>query len=149
MDLKLKLGDVQSMSFGSNGPPPFFVLAAPPKDKRVVKRGKLEQKEGYAGKPKGIKQVLWERGWYVNGMSTTSTDPKMNIEMVLGGLQDFKNERTALQHTVERRGHILVCPPSFTPSWLALASTTPGGCRNQNFEGKSTTRCRRTCTTTS
>ena len=94
------------MSFGPSDPPPFYDLAAPPKDKKIVKRGKRELKEGYVGKAKGMKQVLWERGWYVDGMSSVSTDPKPNIEMVLGGLPDFKNERSALQHTVEKRGHI-------------------------------------------
>lgn len=28
-------------------------------------------KEGYVGKAKGMKQVLWERGWWVNGMSAS------------------------------------------------------------------------------
>ena len=96
------------MSFGSTDPPPFLDLTAPPKDKEAAKRGKLEQNEGYAGKPKDIKQAPWERVWYGNGMSTTSADPKMNIELVLGGLPDFKNKRAVLQHMVERRGHILV-----------------------------------------
>ena len=89
VDLKLKLGEVQSMSFGPSDPPPFYDLAAPPKDKKIVKRGKRELKEGYVGKAKGMKQVLWERGWYVDGMSSVSTDPKQNIEMVLGGLPDL------------------------------------------------------------
>lgn len=115
VDLKLKLGDVQRMSFGPTDPPPFYDWEAPPKDKRVQRRGKLEQKEGYVGKAKGIKQVLWERGWYVDGMSATSKDVQMNLELVLGGLPDFKNERTALQHTVEKRGHILVMSPKFHP----------------------------------
>ncbi|CAM9311212.1 unnamed protein product [Hapterophycus canaliculatus] len=48
-------------------------------------------------------------------MSTTAKDPEMNIDLVLGGLPDFKNERTALQHTVEKRGHILVLSPKFHP----------------------------------
>ena len=103
------------MSFGPSDPPPFYDLAAPPKDKKIVKRGKRELKEGYVGKAKGMKQVLWERGWYVDGMSSVSTDPKQNIEMVLGGLPDFKNERSALQHTVEKRGHILMLSPKFHP----------------------------------
>ena len=59
--------------------------------------------------------MLWERGWYVDGMSTTARDPEKNMEQVLGGLPDFKNERTALQHTVEKRGHILVLSPKFHP----------------------------------
>ena len=115
VDLTLKLGDVQSMAFGPNDPPPFYDLEAPTKDKTFVRRGKREQKEGYVGKPKGMKQVLWERGWYVDGMSTTSKDPEKNIPMVLGDLPDFKNERSALQHTVEKRGRILLMSSKFHP----------------------------------
>ena len=48
-------------------------------------------------------------------MPTTARDPEKNIEQVLGGLPDFKNGRTALQHTVEKRGHILVLSPKFHP----------------------------------
>ena len=115
VDLTLKLGDVQSMAFGPNDPPPFYDLEAPTKDKTFVRRGKREQKEGYVGKPKGMKQVLWERGWYGDGMSTTSKDPEKNIPMVLGDLPDFKNERSALQHTVEKRGRILLMSSKFHP----------------------------------
>lgn len=61
VDMRLKLGDVQSMSFHATDPPHFYDLAAPPKDKKVVKRDKNEHKEGYVGKAKGIKQVLWAR----------------------------------------------------------------------------------------
>ena len=109
VDMKLKLGDVQSMTFGANDPPPFYDWEAPAKD---MGGGK---KEGYVGKAKGMKQVLWERGWYIDKMSTTTKDPKMNLGFVLGSLPDFFNERTALQHTVEARGHILVLSPKFHP----------------------------------
>ena len=115
VNLKPKLGEVQRMSFGPNDPPPFYDWEAPAKDKEMRRRGKVEKREGYVGKPKGSKQVLWERGWYIVGMSTTAKDPKMNIEKVLGGLPDFKNERTALQYTVEKRRHILVMSPTFYP----------------------------------
>ena len=72
--------------------------------------------EGYAGKAKGRKQVLWEHGWFLEGMSTAATvAPEMNIDTVLGNLPDFKNERPALQHLVESRGHILLFSPKFHP----------------------------------
>lgn len=76
VDLKPKLGEVQRMSFGPNDPPPFYDWEAPAKDKQMKRRGKVEKREGYVGKPKGSKQVLWEREWYVDGMSTTAKDPK-------------------------------------------------------------------------
>ena len=53
-------------------------------------------REGYDGKAQERKQVLWERGWFVDGMSTAATAaPEMNIDMVLGNLPDVKNERPA------------------------------------------------------
>ncbi|CAM9883750.1 unnamed protein product, partial [Ascophyllum nodosum] len=64
---------------------------------------------------KGVKQVHWERGWYVYGMSTITKNAETNISRVLSNLPDVRNERTALQHTVESRGHILVLPPKFHP----------------------------------
>ena len=73
-------------------------------------------REGHAGKAKGRKQVLWERGWFLEGMSTTATAaPEMDIDTVLGNLPDFKNVRPALHHLVESSGHILLLSPKFPP----------------------------------
>ena len=102
MDLKPKVGEAQRMIFGSNVPPPFYDWAAPPQDKKAMNRGKLEKKEGYDRKAKGMKQLLWERAWCIAGMSATAKDPKKNIGLVLGSLPDFKNERSSLQHPVEK-----------------------------------------------
>ena len=64
------------MSFGEkecNPLPPFFHLSAPYedtvcKDKKgkdiLTTKGKQKFEKGYAGKAKGIAQVLWERGLY-------------------------------------------------------------------------------------
>lgn len=76
--------------------------------------------EGYIGKSKGIKQVLWERGLWVEGVTANEKDPSKNCETALGGLPDFQNERTALQHVVESRGHILVLSPKCHPEVAGL-----------------------------
>ena len=72
------------------------------------RRGKVEKREGYVG-------YCGNAG----GTSTACRQPpgirKKNIEQVLGGLPDLKNERIALQHTVEKRGYILVLWPKFHP----------------------------------
>eukprot|EP00035_Acanthoeca_spectabilis_P014851 m.292073 g.292073 ORF g.292073 m.292073 type:complete len:234 (+) comp16233_c0_seq3:647-1348(+) len=95
VNCRVKDGDVQSMSFGSEPtstgncvhppPPPFYLLDAPPFDvmmnaeklamhnaARVMLKEKevdaCVEKRGYLGKPKGIKQVLWERGLWKEGM---------------------------------------------------------------------------------
>ena len=111
---KPKADEMQSMSFTEDAPPPFYGREAPAKDTKVQKaKGKTGVKEVYVGKAKGMRKVLWERGWYVDGMSTITKDAEKNIGHVLDNLPDFRNERTALQHTVESRGHILVLSPKF------------------------------------
>ncbi|CAN0525576.1 unnamed protein product, partial [Ectocarpus sp. 12 AP-2014] len=115
VNLKLKLREVQSTTFGANDPPPFYAWDAPRKDMRGGKRSKRKPKEGYVGKAEETKKVLWERGWYNDKMSTMTKDAKIYLGVVLGTLLNFLNERTALQHTVEARGHILVLSPKFYP----------------------------------
>ncbi|CAN0187432.1 unnamed protein product [Laminaria digitata] len=148
-DVKPRMGEPHIMSFGEDAPPPFYDWGAPQKDQVVGTKRKrtsgtedgVEEvedriKEGYAGKPKGQKQVspttkflpqlypryhvmiqvAWERGWWVDGMSTgAKVGPEKNIATVLGKLPDFLNEKTALQHTVESRGHILLLSPKCHP----------------------------------
>ena len=114
-------GETQTMQFPPNAPPPFYACDAPRsdvmgrkvRDKRTKRppqeaggggsvRPGLEMsviREGYAGKAKGRKQVLWERKWFLEGISTTATvAPEMSIDTVLGNLPDFKNERLSLIH---------------------------------------------------
>ena len=54
--VQLKKGDVQHMVFQENDPPPFYRPCMRPAD--------------YVGKPKGIKQILFERGLFVEGMTS-------------------------------------------------------------------------------
>ena len=38
-------------------------------------------REGHSGKDKGIKQVLWKHGWFLDGKSTAATiAPEMNTD---------------------------------------------------------------------
>lgn len=46
--------------------------------------------------------------------------PEMNIATVLGTLSDFRDEKTALQHTVESRGHILLLSPKCHPEVVGV-----------------------------
>eukprot|EP00733_Pompholyxophrys_punicea_P000146 Pompholyxophrys_punicea_v1_NODE_24_length_5258_cov_21.593175.p1 type:complete len:471 gc:universal NODE_24_length_5258_cov_21.593175:1821-3233(+) len=75
---------------------------------------------GYVGKPKGKKQVLFERGLWVEGMKMDHADPALNMDMVLSSYSDFKNEKTALQDLVESRGHILLMSPKCHPELAGL-----------------------------
>ena len=98
---------------------------------------------GYVEKNKGIMQVLYERGLYVEGMQGQQCQktkekfkahqqldkilpPELDAHAVLGNCADFLNERNALQEAVESRGHILrtsvICPPETAGRALVLNS---------------------------
>ena len=75
-------------------------------------------KEGYVGKPKGMKQIAWERGLHkpesegkMHGDTILeddeSKDRSLSLKYVLSNCWDFAHEKTALQELVESRGHIL------------------------------------------
>lgn len=132
-DCKLKPGDVQCPIFQVGDPPPFYDLEAPAKSAKKGRRvevrtaGKANNGKnsrmvldepivGYEGRPKGIRQMLWERGLWEDGM-TASADPNSgkNVNTVLGNCPDFRDEKSALQHLVESRGHILLMSPKCHP----------------------------------
>ncbi len=97
---------------------------------------------GYGGKPKGYKQVLWERGLWVEGMQGTQSQSQRNILIlsnrerelqpkhfdapyVLSQQPDFLNEVTALQEIYIARGNILfksvVCHPEMAGGGVEYA----------------------------
>jgi len=92
---------------------------------------------GYVGKNKGIMQVLYERGLYVEGMQGQQCQktkekfkaheqldrilpPELDAHAVLRNCTDFLNERNALQEAVESRGHILRTSVICTPETAGL-----------------------------
>ena len=125
-DCRVRSGDTQSMSFAKieNSPlPPFYELNAPLKDFNVTKSdgtpsltSKTKQqriKKGYAGTAKGMKQVLWERGLYIDGMKADfdydhPSYSTLSAKSVLHSCQDFKEEPTAMQALVRGYGHLIM-----------------------------------------
>jgi hypothetical protein len=94
--------------------------------------------QGFEGKNKGIKQILYERGLYLDGMQgrqAASVKEKyliagmahkivpdhLDAHAVLSACPDFQFERTALQNVIESRGHILL------PSVVCTPETAGGG----------------------
>ncbi|CAM9872720.1 unnamed protein product, partial [Pylaiella littoralis] len=166
IDQKLNVGETQTSTFAVGAPPPSCDWEAPRKDtkvavksKRTKKAGagggdgvspdgdgegaaagapsKYKIKEGYEWKAKGEKQYLWERGWWKEGMSAAVgvTDDK-NIEKILQAQPDFKNERTALQHVVKSRGHILLMSPKCHPEVAGVGIEYSWGFSKQKFRRK-------------
>jgi len=69
----------------------------------------------YLGKPKGLKQLLWERGLWRHGMSLDGIRvvrgkpqaklPDLSARDVMGGEPDITSQKSALQLSIEKRGH--------------------------------------------
>lgn len=89
---------------------------APPVDERVYV-------PGFLGKPKGLKQILWERRMWKDGMIMHKTekelaklrldgkklpDPDLFADYKLFKCSDFAEEKSQLANLIESRGHILL-----------------------------------------
>jgi hypothetical protein len=133
----LNVGDMQCMQF-TDGEVPWYEKTAPKYDKDptfIMRNGEPPQLtnfiEGYVGKPKGIKQILWERGLWCENMKSHSPYlnerdrnvlngkpiPDINTDMhyVLSQQLDFLHEKTALAKIMEARGHILLPSVKYHP----------------------------------
>jgi hypothetical protein len=82
--------------------------------------------QGWEGQPKGLLQVLWERGlldstkplnWYtVDGRKDTVTgnvDESSSLRYLMSRCQDFQEEETALQHLGSQQGVTVMLTPKF------------------------------------
>ena len=84
-------------------------------------------KEGWAGKPKGMMQVLFERGFIdrekplsfykINGRKNEDGTevPGSNIKKLIRTLPDFKEELTLLQYRAEQLNVRVECSPKYHP----------------------------------
>eukprot|EP00733_Pompholyxophrys_punicea_P000967 Pompholyxophrys_punicea_v1_NODE_393_length_2064_cov_23.574415.p1 type:complete len:238 gc:universal NODE_393_length_2064_cov_23.574415:1336-623(-) len=148
------------MVFGPNDPPPFYapMMMTPHPRKTLLTQlcqkrgpGKNSKKQaegaevlvdniiqGYVGKCKGKKQVLWERGLFKDKMTVDNVDPALSMNIVLANCPDFLAEKSALQALVEDRGHILLMSPKCHPELAGLGVEYSWGksklefCRNIN-----------------
>jgi hypothetical protein len=66
---QLSVGDTQCMIFKEGDQPPHFEPNAPKYD--ILASEGAKAREGYVGKAKGLRQILWERGLYFEGMIKT------------------------------------------------------------------------------
>ena len=75
------------------------------------------------GQPKGIKQVLFERGLYVEGMTEKGPKDGRNVALsmsyVLSQCLDFKNQKSQLQIYIESLGHMCEFLPKYHPELSA------------------------------
>ena len=150
-DGMLVVGDTQRMQFEETSLPPWYDPDAPKWDREpklrgrghhaqyVILAGRTKEeyagkgKLGYVGKPKGLKQILWETGWWVDGMiGDVKPEPAVGVEKrdwvdkqnrkkadgareVMRQRLDFKNEMSELEELIVSYGHILVMSPKCHP----------------------------------
>ena len=78
---------------------------AQPKMRDTVWDGKVQRMVYSDGRPKGMRQVLEERGIDTNRMKAP------DMRLVLGAHNDFKYEKTALEHFMQEKGHRTIFLP--------------------------------------
>lgn len=68
----------------------------------------------YVGKPKGLRQILWERGFWNN--LDPEFKPKLEDQRAtIAKCYDFEHEETALEQATHRMGHLLRMTPKGHP----------------------------------
>jgi hypothetical protein len=127
---------MQSFVFQEGDPPPFYSLKASKVDYITKKKRKRKGKfvecdvivEGYVGKAKGMKQVLWERGLWVKDMVQkidVDKDKKcrgldMSMSHILSMCTDFVEEWPAFKKLIHDMGHILQTSPKGHPEMAGV-----------------------------
>lgn len=82
---------------------------------------------GWLGKPKGIKQILWERGLWKDSMTLdgksrrwVGVNEDLSAKAVLANCEDFKAEEPELKKIFKNRGHILEMSPKGHPEMAGV-----------------------------
>jgi hypothetical protein len=100
---KLRKDMFQAMVFQEGDPPPFYKPNLQP--------------DKYVNKPKGMRQIAYERGLWRDGMTENGTngnaDDNSSLKYVLSECLDFKLQKTALAEAVERAGHLCEFSPKY------------------------------------
>jgi hypothetical protein len=92
-----------------------------------VKTIRTREKKGWQGQPKGLLQVLWERGWIDEGnLEKYTMDPaadadgeilegaeEWSLRVLMASCLDFAEEVTALQHVGNELGVSVIISPKF------------------------------------
>ena len=130
-------GQTQSFKFIEGDPPPWCDPTAqkhdsyymdartgrPAMETKGKRKGKPKlSSPGHMGKPKGLKQTLWERGLWNESMTLDGKSKRwegnrddLSMKAVLSKCSDSAAERPALEQDLSRRGHILMMSPKGHP----------------------------------
>lgn len=126
----LEVGETQHMVFQETDDGPFWMTDQERQEnkydrptERTIEIEIPVIKEGWAGKPKGMLQILWERGWLdpsVDPQAYTiagkkdlfgNVDESMSLKNMMLGCLDFMEEETLLQY----HGRMMGCFVDRTP----------------------------------
>jgi len=95
----------------------------------TVWNGRVQKMNDSRGVPKGMCRVLTERGVDVSGMKAEQ------MRATLAAMDDFKNEKSLVEHYLIQRGHIPAFLPKFHPElnpiervWAQLKRYTKAHC---------------------
>jgi hypothetical protein len=129
IDCKLKPGDVQYSTFQTGDPPPWYQLdaLADPVEGTDAAGETVTVKQGYEGQNKGLKQLLWERGMWEDGMS------QLVAKEVLAAAQDYKLERSALENLLLESGDLLIMSPKGHPELAGKGIEYSWGMSKRHF----------------
>lgn len=106
-DWRLYPGDTQFCQFTVNCAPPFDFSGkkkSPPPKHDVTNSDGTVKEFGYIGKPKGMRQLLLERGLDYDGI-------RKSLVGRLNQCKDFREEMSALTKICVDKGHILLMSP--------------------------------------
>ena len=134
----LAVGSQQHMAFQDNEPPPWYAPGTPKYDStELLPNGQRKEVIGYVGKPKGLKQVLWERGfWDVNN---AGFKPKLeDLRKIMADCLDFKHEETALEQVSRKKGHLLRMSPKGHPELAGVGIEYSWGKSKMHFRRNNT-----------
>jgi hypothetical protein len=104
---------------------------------------------GYVGKAKGMKQELYDRGWWKKGMQMQKTDTELDklrlqgkplpekemvVQLVLSALPDYQQTKSALQELVENEyGYIVLVSPKCHPELAGVGVEYVWGYTKKGF----------------
>ena len=136
---QLKDGDTQFMQFQKEDGPPWYDQNAPADDV-LGDDGKVTH-EGYVGRPKGMKQILWERGLWDDvcqcgcgkpliANASKDEDQCRSMSGRLKRCHDFATERSEFDKLLRDRGTYLCSRPNIILKLQEVASSTAGGRRS-------------------
>jgi len=82
----------------------------------ALRKSEAPIKEGYVGKAKGLKQIVWERGfWSAKELRTKGAVKEEEMRLRLASCFDFATERSQMQWIAERIGVRVVMTPKAHP----------------------------------